>query len=180
MMQTAVSVAYNDSALVNAAHGFGDPMNHCDESRSFCSAEHAASLSVPPVLVARWEARKGLPVHASGSRFANPSSHRPRLATGAVVLANRTTWRPTMAKSLSARPSVAPHSPRLARACLSQEYILAVVGKAQAGHQMVHMGQQTIAESEAALQAIYLINMIMEQARRVDIKPAKRARKGGV
>jgi hypothetical protein len=81
--------------------GFGDSCNHCDKSRSFCSADHAASLSLPPVLVARWEAREGLPVRASGSRFANPSSHRPHLAMGAVVLVNRTAWRPLMAPSSS-------------------------------------------------------------------------------
>lgn len=80
--------------------GFGDPCNRCDASRSSL-AVRAASLSAPPVLVARRETRKGLPVRASGSRFANPSSHRPRLATGAVVVANRTAWRPFMAQSAS-------------------------------------------------------------------------------
>ena len=179
MMQTTVSVAYNESALVNTAHGIGVPLDHCDESRSFCSAEYAASLFVPPILVARTGERKLRQLTQVVTGTPTRSSYRPQLALGAVVVAELTTRRPIMAKSLSARPSVAPHSPRLARACLSQDYILAVVGKVQAGHQMVSMGQQTIAESEASLQAIYVINRIMEEARRVDIKPAKRARNGG-
>lgn len=77
--------------------GFGDPKHPYDASRR-TPAVSAASLSVPPVMVARWEARKGLPVPARGVRFANPSSHRPRLAMGAVVFANHTPWRPHMAQ----------------------------------------------------------------------------------
>lgn len=80
-----------------SAAGIGVLKHRCDESRSFCSAEHAASLSVPPFMVARTGERK---LH----RFAQAvpgtptrSSYRPRLALGAVVVANRTAWRPFMA-----------------------------------------------------------------------------------
>lgn len=94
----AVNVAYHSPvSSKKGLIGFGDLDHRCDASRSFCTADHAASLSVPPFMVARWEAREGLPVRASGVRFANPSSHRPRLAMGAVVFVNHTAWRPTMA-----------------------------------------------------------------------------------
>lgn len=80
--------------------GFGHLYHLCDESRSF-SADSAASLSMPPVMVARWEARKGLPVLARGVRLTNLSSRRPRLVTSASVFANHTSRRPIMAQSLS-------------------------------------------------------------------------------
>jgi hypothetical protein len=80
--------------------GFGHPKHPYDASRR-TPAVSAASLSVPPVMVARWEARKGLPVPARGVRLTNPSSHRHRLVTGAVVFANHTPWRPHMAQSLA-------------------------------------------------------------------------------
>lgn len=90
------------------AAGFGDLFHRCDASRSFFRRNPAASLFASPVLVTRWEARKGLPVRASGGRFANPSSHRPRLATGAVVFANHTAWRPIMATSPVCAHACAP------------------------------------------------------------------------
>ena len=77
--------------------GIGLPLNRCDESRSICSAELAASLSVPQFMVARMGERKlrrfaqavpGSPTH---------SSYRPGLDSGSVVFANRTAWRPFMA-----------------------------------------------------------------------------------
>ena len=96
-----------------SATGFGDLKHPYDESRR-SPADSAASLSVPPVLVARWEARKGLPVPARGVRFANPSSHRPRLATGAVVFANHTPRRPFMANLKAAACAVQPTPAQLA------------------------------------------------------------------
>jgi hypothetical protein len=80
--------------------GFGRLGHRCDVSRS-SFADSAASLFASPVMVTRWEARKGLPVRASGARSSNPSSHRPHLDVGAVVFANRTAWRPHMAHSLA-------------------------------------------------------------------------------
>jgi hypothetical protein len=77
--------------------GFGSLIHRCDASRS-SFADSAASSFVPPFMVARWEARKGLPVRASGVRSTNPSSHRPHLVVGAVVFANYTAWRPHMAR----------------------------------------------------------------------------------
>jgi hypothetical protein len=74
--------------------GIGVPLQLHDESRGL-SAESAASLSVPPVLAARMGERKlrrfpqGLP--GTPTR----SSCRPRLASGAAVVANRRPWRPT-------------------------------------------------------------------------------------
>ena len=82
-------------SLPHAAAGFGDLSQPYDESRR-SSVDSAASLSAPPVLVARWEAREGLPVPAGAVRFANPSSHRP-FGDGAVVFANHSSWRPSMA-----------------------------------------------------------------------------------
>lgn len=87
--------------------GFGHPIHRCDASRS-SFADSAASLFASPVLVTRWEARKGLPVRASGGRLTNPSSHRPRLVTGAVVFANHTAWRPFMAFTLTHTGARAP------------------------------------------------------------------------
>ncbi len=81
--------------------GFGHPSKLCDESRSLRTGI-AAFLFVPPFMAARWEARKGLPVRASGVRSSNPSSHRPHLDVGAVVFANHTAWRPLMAHSSGA------------------------------------------------------------------------------
>lgn len=94
------SVQKGYTCSVSKEIGFGHLYHRCDASRSF-SAEPAASLSVPPVMVARWEARKGLPVRASGVRLTNPSSRRPRLVTSASVFANHTARRPIMAQSLS-------------------------------------------------------------------------------
>ena len=95
--------------------GFGHPIPRCDASRS-SFADSAASLFASPVLVTRWEARKGLPVRASGGRLTNLSSHRPRLVTGAVVFANHPAWRPFMAaqsapaplRAASAHPAATP------------------------------------------------------------------------
>lgn len=82
--------------------GIGLPLQLHDESRGLFSAESAASLSVPPVLAARMGERKlrrfpqglpGRPTH---------SSCRPRLVSGAVVVVNRSPWRPFMAHNASA------------------------------------------------------------------------------
>ena len=87
--------------------GFGRLDHRCDASRS-SFADSAASLFASPVLVTRWEARKGLPVRASGGRSSNPSSHRPHLDVGAVVFANHTAWRPIMATSPVCAHACAP------------------------------------------------------------------------
>ena len=78
--------------------GFGHPNQLCDESRSLRTGI-AASLFVPQVLAARWEAREGLPVLARAARLTNPSSRRHRLVTRATVFVNRSSWRPIMAVS---------------------------------------------------------------------------------
>ena len=94
--------------------GFGRLDHRCDASRS-TFAVSAASLFASPVMAARWEARKGLPVRASGGRLTSPSSHRPRLVTGAVVFANHPAWRPFMAaQSAQAHPRAASAHPAAA------------------------------------------------------------------
>ena len=55
------------------AAGFGDLMTLCGKSRMEPHAVQRLSLFVPPVLAARWEARKGLPVSA---RFPGLPTHR--------------------------------------------------------------------------------------------------------
>lgn len=77
--------------------GFGHSSQPHDESRGFSVAESAASLLC---LHALWwlDGRpQGLPVPAGAVRLTNPSSYRPRLVTGAVVVANHSPWRPNMA-----------------------------------------------------------------------------------
>lgn len=78
--------------------GIGVPCNRCDASRS-SPADHAASLSVPPFMVARTGGRKARRFAQAVPGTPTRSSHRPRLASGAVVFANRTAWRPYMAQS---------------------------------------------------------------------------------
>jgi len=56
--------------------GFGDPRNHCDVSRSHRIGSAALSF-VPPVLGGSDGRARALPVHASGSRFANPFEPPP-------------------------------------------------------------------------------------------------------
>ncbi len=91
-------VGYHAPVRPSRLIGFSSLKQSCDESRR-TSAVPAASSSVPPVLVARREARKGLPVSARIVRSTNPSSHRLHLVVGAVVLANHNPWRPLMAAS---------------------------------------------------------------------------------
>lgn len=78
--------------------GIGVPPNHCDESRSFCPAENAASLSVPQFMVARTGERKLRQFTQVVAGTPTRSSYRPQLALGAVVVAKPTTWRPHMAQ----------------------------------------------------------------------------------
>ncbi len=80
--------------------GIAVPSNRCDASRS-SPADHAASLSVPPFMVARMGGRKARRFAQAVPGTATRSSHRPQLQLGAVVVANRTAWRPIMAKSPS-------------------------------------------------------------------------------
>jgi hypothetical protein len=77
--------------------GFGIPRNRCDASRS-SPADHAASLFVPPFLVARMGGRKAHRFAQAVPGIPTRSSHRPRLESGAVVFANRTAWSPHMDK----------------------------------------------------------------------------------
>lgn len=81
--------------------GIGVPLDHCDESRSFCSAEHAASLSVPQFMVARTGERKLRQLTQVVTGTPTRSSYRPQLALGAVVVAKLTTWSPLMAHTAS-------------------------------------------------------------------------------
>lgn len=76
--------------------GFGSPCNRCDASRS-SPTDRAASLSVPPVLVARTGGRKARRFAQAVPGLPTRSSHRPHLEVGTVVFANRTAWRPHMA-----------------------------------------------------------------------------------
>jgi len=77
--------------------GFGSPCNRCDASRS-SPADRAASLFVPPFLVARMGGRKARRFAQAVPGLPTRSSHRPHLVVGAVVFANRTAWRPHMAQ----------------------------------------------------------------------------------
>lgn len=98
--------------------GIGLLKHRCDASRSFF-AESAASLSVPPVLAARAGSLRARRFAQAVSGRPTRSSRRPRLVSGAVVVANHTAWRPLMAQSLSlpartaarviALPNAAPH-----------------------------------------------------------------------
>lgn len=87
---------YTGLVAPHCATGFGHPSN---TRLKAATASLAASSFVPPVLAARWEARKGLPVRSACSRLTNLSSRRPRLVTGATVFANLNTGRPNMAQS---------------------------------------------------------------------------------
>ncbi len=93
----ANSFGYHPSVSAKKALvGIGVPCNPYDESRR-TPAVSAASLSVPPVLVARMGGRK-----AAGSCKGFPvrqpcSSYLLGLASGEVVFANRTSRRPFMA-----------------------------------------------------------------------------------
>ena len=78
--------------------GIGLPLHRCDASRSFSSAESAASLSVPQFMVARMGERKLRRFTQVVPGTPTRSSYRPQLALGAVVVAKRTTWRPNMAQ----------------------------------------------------------------------------------
>jgi hypothetical protein len=75
--------------------GFDSPKHRCDASRSFSFAESAAFLLRLQFLWWLDGRPKGLPVRASGARSVNPSSYRPCLTAGAVVVSNSTAWRPT-------------------------------------------------------------------------------------
>lgn len=97
--------------------GIGVPMHRCDESRSFSSAEYAASLSVPPVMAARMGERKLRRFAQAVPGTPTRSSCRPQLALGAAVFANRTAWRPIMSQSTRA-PAQTPL--QHARAVLGQ------------------------------------------------------------
>jgi hypothetical protein len=76
-------------------------IDHCDESRSFCSAEYAASLFVPLFMVARTGERKLRQLTQVVTGTPTRSSYRPQLALGAVVVAKLTTWRAFMAHTAS-------------------------------------------------------------------------------
>lgn len=76
--------------------GIGVPLQSHDESRGL-SAESAASLSVPPVLAARMGGREARRFPQGLPGTPTRSSCRPRLASRAAVVANRSPWRPFMA-----------------------------------------------------------------------------------
>ena len=118
--------------------GIGVPMHRCDESRSFSSAEYAASLSVPPVMAARMGGRKarrfpqglpGTPAHLSC---------RLRLASRAAVVANRSPWRPIMALSSSGAPAPASYAATTAIR-LNAEYLDTVLAALAHADAMVNM-----------------------------------------
>lgn len=167
MMQVAVSVEYNSTALEKAAHGCGSPLARGAEPHP---AWFAAFLFLSPFYGGSNGEAQASPVTLRVPRSSTPIRAAALCGSGSAVVHQAQLEHLLMAQ----------HFSRQARSCLSQDYILAVVGKAQAGHQMVYMGQQTIAEAEAALQAVYLITRVMDEARRVDIKHPRRLRKGGV
>lgn len=92
--------------------GFDSPSHRCSESRSHCPAVSAASLSVPPVLAARTGGREACRFAQAVPGLSTRSSCRQRLTAWAVVVANRTAWRPLMATS-QPQGAAAPLSPAL-------------------------------------------------------------------
>lgn len=162
-MMRRFELAY--TGLASNEVGFGHPSNRCDESRS-SPADIAASLFASPVLAARWEARKGLPVCASGSRLTNPSSCRPRLVTGAVVLANRTAWRPFMAQltaSLGKSARVFLH-PNAAAAPVAQQR------RAGRYPQSVTSLSRFVRDKRMARHKVQLLGAGLEQQRRTELQ----------
>lgn len=105
--------------------GIGLLKHRCDASRSFF-AESAALLSVPPVLAARAGSLRARRFAQAVSGRPTRSSRRPRLVSGAVVVANHTAWRPIMAdQSQAACQHTIPEVLKLRNAvefmdCLSQ------------------------------------------------------------
>ena len=87
---------------VSSEIGFGSPLHRCSASRSH-PAVSAASLSVPPVLAARTGGRKACRFAQAVPGLPTRSSCRQRLEAWAAVVANRTAWRPTMAKTPARR-----------------------------------------------------------------------------
>jgi hypothetical protein len=81
--------------------GFGIPCNRCDASRRLCTADRAASLFVPPVMAARMGGLAARRFAQAVPGIPTRSSCRPRLESGAAVVAKRTAWRPHMAHSLA-------------------------------------------------------------------------------
>lgn len=96
---TALLMAHNPPvSSKRGLIGIGVPKHPYDESRR-TPAVAAASLSVPPVLVARMGGRKACRFPQGVPGTPTRSSHRLQLALGAVVFANRTPWRPHMAST---------------------------------------------------------------------------------
>lgn len=78
------------TAPLKGVIGIAVPLNHYSESRSFCPAENAASLSVHRFMVARMGERKLRRFTQVVPGTATHSSYRPQLQLGAVVVAKRT------------------------------------------------------------------------------------------
>lgn len=96
---------HNGAALTKKVRaGIGLLKQPHDESRGL-SAESAASLSVPPVLAARMGERKLRRFPQGLSGRPTHSSCRPRLVSGAVVVANHSPWRSIMALALIGAPA---------------------------------------------------------------------------
>lgn len=81
--------------------GFSSLKHSCSESRSSVSSPCGFVVCASSFWWLGRGAREGSPVSARSVRSATRSSHRHPLAGGAVVVANHTPWRPSMAHSLS-------------------------------------------------------------------------------
>ena len=90
-------------------NGIGVPMNHCDASRS-TTAVPAAFEFVPSVYGGSDGRAQALPVHASGSRYANLSELPPSIGVGGGGFSKPNHLEAIMATSLNALKSepVAP------------------------------------------------------------------------
>ncbi len=78
------------------AAGFGHLMECRGKSRMEPPRSAALFICASSFMVARWEGASPAGFREV-PRLTNPSSHRPRLVTGALVFANRNLWRPFMA-----------------------------------------------------------------------------------
>lgn len=85
------SICYTAPVTASTVIGLGNPLTPYDESRR-TPAVSAASLSVPPVLVARMGSRKARRFPQGLPGLLTRSSHRPCLAAEAVVYSNRNLW----------------------------------------------------------------------------------------
>ena len=82
--------------LQKTAAGFRSLCQRRGKSRMEPPRSAALFICASSFMVARWEGASPAGFREV-ARSANPSSHRPRFAAGAAVVANRNLWRPFMA-----------------------------------------------------------------------------------